>query len=490
MPGGRSDLNEQLYSDIGDTGDGRELDMNEPASFDMGMTDDKDTEVDVMNTEPTTDSEEEEKANAQLGEISKTLATPVHATGSMTEAHRLVEEKKAELLDTRVTRFFIPTKDGERITAVKRSIRNLYDAMYYDMPKDKEGYAEQLMKIRGAYTDLIQSCDTYISYIEGSGKGKKGTGKIRLDLTREIMDQSIKEQAVFELPSDTLYEDSRTKHYWAEMFDEARSEFIPKGEVEDAKAESEERDQAGGQQENENANRQISSSRIAEKLGMQDMVARAERESQEESEATEGSATNNVTIEAVAGKTMAELIESAGSEGASVRLADSAIGKLYQLQIFDLITGQRNRTVNDYVPTYEKTGDKEYTITSIKAINNVAEFNSPNINLDDIGEGRSPLTDSQGRISVPFLPWNFYDRVMSFDPFQVFESQRDVLNNHELLTLGPRISRVQNELKTNVDEGRIKLLYTDRDWREARDELVDLQRQGQLARSYIPLDML
>ena len=54
------------------------------------------------------------------------------------------EEKKAELLDTRVTRFFIPTKDGERITAVKRSIRNLYDAMYYDMPKDKEGYAEQI----------------------------------------------------------------------------------------------------------------------------------------------------------------------------------------------------------------------------------------------------------------------------------------------------------------------------------------------------------
>ncbi len=473
MPGGNEELDQMASLDMGDSLDDGFLDLNESASMEPDTT--------------VTDTQETEQFQERMGEVSTVLVTPVHVGGNIRDAHRIIQEKKNELLNPGVTDHFIPASDGERLKAVKDAIMALNQELRRgDIPKERERFVTDLDGIRRAYSTLIQNCRSYLEFIEASGNGDKGAGKFRLDLTRQIMEQSEREYALLEAPSDVLYEDGRTKRNWEDMFDDAKPERIPKGKAAEPKDE-EKKPGATAEDKEGPTEMDVASSRIAKELGMEEMVADAEL-SKKEGEKDKGS--SEVVVENVSGMSMQELMDTAQKGGTNLKLSDEAIGMFYQMQVFDMFTGMKNRTLSDCIPTFQKTGDKEYTITSIKAINNEASFEENKFDLEAAASGRTPLTDLEGKISVPFLPGDFYDRVMSFDAYSIFGTQKDILDTHQMAMLGRRVMQVQIELSQNVGNGNITLLNSERDWNEARDDIVNLQKEGKISKGYLPIELL
>ncbi|WP_034444052.1 hypothetical protein [Butyrivibrio sp. AE2032] len=234
------------------------------------------------------------------------------------------------------------------------------------------------------------------------------------------------------------------------------------------------------------SNRNVSTSRLAEKYGIGDLVAKSDTILME-SENGEVSRANS--MEGVEGRTMGELKAFAEAEGIKLVLSDDAIRQLYQLQIFDLICGQVDRHLNNYVPTYRIDSEKQYTITAIKGIDNDMAFGSKMKDIEGAMHQR-PLIDENDRVSIPYLPRDFYDRIMAFTPEMARFDQMDIRSKAELGALGIRISLTQDKLQHLVSSGKMQLLDSDEDWELVRDQIADMQKKGQLGDSYIPFDLI
>ena len=100
------------------------------------------------------------------------------------------------------------------------------------------------------------------------------------------------------------------------------------------------------------------------------------------------------------------------------------------------------------------------------------------------------LIDRRGRVSIPYLPRDFYDKVMAYTPEMAAYDQMDIRSRTEIDALGIRMTQTQEQLRDMVSLGQVKLLDTDKEWQQARDDIIKLQRQGVLAKSYLPVEML
>ena len=122
-------------------------------------------------------------------------------------AHSEVEIAKNKLLESKDKRWGITFRDSTRMRNVKNAIRSLQALMPTDqkLPDSFEDFKIAHRKILDGYQRLIDSCQTYVSYIESKGKGKTDSGKNRLNLTKQILKQSRREMVAFEVPSQVLY---------------------------------------------------------------------------------------------------------------------------------------------------------------------------------------------------------------------------------------------------------------------------------------------
>ena len=568
--------------------------------------------------------------------------TSVVAAGSIAEAHKAVNDKKKELLDSKVTHWIFTFSDSTEMGKVKDSIRELDGLMRGAMPRDKKGFGTSLGQIRQSYRTMIDNCRKYVTHIVSRGRGKGKSGARRLELVREILAQSLNEQAVFEMPSTDLYEQNKNGNSWEDILYSARAEKISESdktitkvgagtstiyrkENEDGstsyiKAEEKLSDQglwltyideyassglpgaaemAGVIREaymeernndpyedmtemerelNNNvicdmlnsvgntadeevrierqkgesdrayklrvkqkiaeyqrekvdyymsdidsktgayikdhydefiemakytckkhnefrvatgfalidagetiSNRNVSTSRMAGKYGMGDVVA--------ESKTVligndDGSIIKANSMEGIEGKTMGELKKVAKAEGITVTLTENAMRQLMQLQVFDLICGQIDRHLNNYIPIYEITGEKEYTVTAIKAIDNDMSFGSGMESItENISNQKSVLIDD--KVTVPYLPRDFYNSIMDYTPEMAAYDQMDIRSQKELNALGARITAMQNQLQQLVNNKKIILLDTEAEWKEAKKDILARKKSGALGAGYL-----
>ena len=234
------------------------------------------------------------------------------------------------------------------------------------------------------------------------------------------------------------------------------------------------------------SNRNVSTSRMAERYGMSDMIAKSETVIIEKQD---GTFVKGNSMEEVKGKTMGELMTFAKAEGITLKFSPNAIKQLLQLNVFDMICGQVDRHMNNYIPSFTITGENEYTITSIKGIDNDLAFGSQFTKLRAAGRLRT-LIDKDGNANIPFLPMDFYNRVMEYSPEMAANDQKDIRSEAEVNALGARIREVQKQLKKLVNEGKLKLLKTEEEWKQAIEELKEMKKVDKLPENYIVPEML
>ncbi len=610
-----------------DVGDGYLLDLE------AAKGDGFDNDTNSINDTGSESSDSADEENAE--------DTTVAAAGSIAEAHRAVNEKKQELLNSKVKHWIFTFSDGSAMTKVKDSIRALNSLMEGSMPKDKEGFTASLGQIRQGYRTMIECCQNYVTYIESKGKGQRRSGARRLELVKDILTQSRNELATFfERPSADLYKQNKKGGSWDDILYNARAEKINEGdssvtkmgagtstiyrkENEDGstsyikeeehlqknnlwityidqyaasglpgaaetaevirkaytddenyagmdasdiaerdevnkisegfsdlgemiigyidvrkKGESDKaykarrkeglakkiderlsslmgdefesiKDYVSGHKEEfvemvvyvfkkrnefeqatDNAkidagesisNRNVSTSRMAERYGIGDMIAGSKTILIEKDD---GKVVKANSMEGVEGMDMAGFLDYASAEEYKVKYSANAMSQLMQLQIFDLICGQTDRHMGNYIPSYEMTGEKEFTVTSIKGIDNDMAFGSKLFDING-GERRRPLVDNSGKVTVPYLHRDFYDRIMSYTPEMAAFDQMDIRSRNELKALGIRITEMQNQLRQLVSEGRIKLLDSKKEWEEARKMMLEMNKKGLLGMGYL-----
>ncbi len=474
MPGGKDELNEEEYLKIDDTEDDRALELDES----------KELEAEEESGLSTDETDTAEADNEELQAV-PVENVPDSVGSTMAEAHNAVMEKRNQLRQSKVKHLGMTIKDGPKMTSLKDAIDELTQKTFQPVDKNKADFVKSLESIRESYRTLIFSCEDYLDYFSGKDQNVNDVGEMRIDLARSIMRQSQKELDLLESSEEDLYSHSKSlgsDDTWDVFLSTAHVETIRKEvPVEEVEAISPEK------KEPEEDKAKESSERLAENIGMGNVVAKKENE---QIKNNEGTIEDKIPEEEVVGDTMDVFTKAAKDKGFTVQLSPETIRQMYETQVFDLMTGQKNRGLQDFVPEYELTGEKEFTITSVKAINNKATFSSTSINHDEIGDDQMALLDGDDKVATPFLPKDFYDRVMDFNAASIYESQGDILNMGQLMTLGARIIRVKNRLQGLVGNGKIKLTYSDKDWDQAKDEIIRRQREGKLARNYIPLDLI
>ena len=426
MAGGNGDFRQEQLQDGFDSDNGGDLVLDES----LTMLPYGDTSEDV-NAYGGID-EKEEKSTAVITQIAQ-----ASAIGSLATAHQEIENRKQLLLNARESQWMSPFGDSGLLTDVKNSIADVNRALNDSIPMKKEEFIVKLEGLRGNYRTMIQKLQSYGEYIETHKRAQEGQGNAILAVTKDILEQSVREMKTLELSNDTLFDESVHGKAWRTIFNDT----IPLP-----------------------------------------IILSAEEENEEE---------NGQPVDQEEGKTMAEFMASAKEAGFNVELSSKAISQLFMLQIYDLINGRMGRSTDSYVPSFEVTADKQYTVTSIRSINNAENFNYQDIDFDHLENNQIlPITDSQDRVAIPFLPKDFYGRIMAYDFNDIISQQSEILTGSELNILGQRLTNVQNSLRTLVANEKITLLNNDREWDEVRDDLLNRQREGNYARNYLPLELL
>ena len=240
------------------------------------------------------------------------------------------------------------------------------------------------------------------------------------------------------------------------------------------------------------SDRNVSTSRVAEKLGLSEIVAESKTISITRDD---GSVIRSNSMEGVVGptiKSMGELIQAVKDPGNEkfydkrIVFSGKAVSQLFELQILDLITGQVDRHENNYMVFFEN-GDTSILITGIKGIDNDMAFGEKGAEFAQNGGNiLNPIVDSKGRIGIPFITKALYDRLMTpgLDLIMRYD-QMDLRNQEEINALIARFSYVRNQIRELHEQGKLEVITDLKDFEQKyMDRLKKLNESGELAMSY------
>ncbi len=259
------------------------------------------------------------------------------------------------------------------------------------------------------------------------------------------------------------------------------------------------------------SDRNVSSTRVAESLGMGDIVARSETVMITREDGTMSRANSMAEAKGVS---IGNLGAKAFQDGDLVTLSPDAAKQLFELQIFDLITGQVDRNAGNYLAEYSVeildevrerplAGSRiesvapevahnrmRYTITSITGIDNDMAFGTKLLEEFD-SQNMRQLTQN-GLVSIPFLPQDFYDRLMDPALGDILKfGQLDLRSDDEIKALLTRLEQVRQTLKILVNSGKIQIIGDKSEWdRIVRERINSLSNKDEYAPSYASLALV
>lgn len=229
--------------------------------------------------------------------------------------------------------------------------------------------------------------------------------------------------------------------------------------------------------------RNVATSRLAEFLHIGDMVAKSTLVNL----TINGKQMNGMAMEEAPGELTTTIYTDAKKKA---KYSPQAYRQLLNLQLFDLICGQVDRNMANYLCEKEQEGENgPVMITKIKAIDNDIAFG--NLRYKDIlAKGRDGLNrlrniEDGNDLMVPAVDKAFADRILALDPKTVNYLMCDILSKAEREALIDRIKGLQKALRKRMNEeaknpNKKKIIIEDnaKDWEESYNALADEMTKG------------
>ncbi len=232
------------------------------------------------------------------------------------------------------------------------------------------------------------------------------------------------------------------------------------------------------QDRSEISKRNVATSRLADYLQIGDMVAKSKLVKL----SINGKQMNGISMEEAKGETLPTITKEAEKNNKKVKYSPKAYKQLLNLQLFDVICGQVDRNMGNYLCEKEETGDT-VEITQIKAIDNDISFG--NLVYEEIysngldGLNRMRNIEYVGELHVPAVDKLFADRILALDEKTINYLMCDVLSRSERAALMDRIDGVKRALRTRMNaeaksRNKKKIFLDDKpqSWKESLDDLT------------------
>ncbi len=267
------------------------------------------------------------------------------------------------------------------------------------------------------------------------------------------------------------------------------------------------------------SDRNVSTSILAGRLGVPDLVAKSETVLVKNGE---GGISRANSMEGVNGKVLKEwdyLAKKAEQDDAKEKAKNQstepklsvtltytpkALMQLGDLMILDVISGQVDRNMGNYIAQVEKTepdaqGRAVWYITSIKGIDNDMAFGT--LSMEDImqrnnlGEMKTPVDHKfeqdhkQRQQHMQYMSREMFDRIHDYTPDMAALDQQHLRSGDELEALKQRLQGVRDELDKLVSEGRLLVVSGDND-EEMQAAYNATMENGVTDSSYIALKFL
>ena len=229
------------------------------------------------------------------------------------------------------------------------------------------------------------------------------------------------------------------------------------------------------------SSRNVSTSRIAQRLHMTDMVAKSKTIMMKKDN---GQIVRANSMEGVETMSMADLQEHCRFHGITIKMSGKSIRQLYSLQMMDIICGQTDRHTGNYNVFYEQTDDKHITVTSIKAIDNDMAFGHRHMDTIASRKRLRGVVDEKGILTVPFLDKEFYDSLMAYDEETAEYDQIDLRTPEEIEALKTRLRLLKKALSDREKDGSLIILEHDTQWDAVIPRLEKMYADGLIGVGY------
>ncbi len=229
------------------------------------------------------------------------------------------------------------------------------------------------------------------------------------------------------------------------------------------------------------SSRNVSTSRIAQRLHMTDMVAKSKTIMMKKDN---GQIVRANSMEGVETMSMADLQEHCRFHGITIKMSGKSIRQLYSLQMMDVICGQTDRHTGNYNVFYEQTDDKHITVTSIKAIDNDMAFGHRHMDTIASRKRLRGVVDEKGILTVPFLDKEFYDSLMAYDEETAEYDQIDLRTPEEIEALKTRLRLLKKALSDREKDGSLIILEHDTQWDAVIPRLEKMYADGLIGVGY------
>ena len=229
------------------------------------------------------------------------------------------------------------------------------------------------------------------------------------------------------------------------------------------------------------SNRNVSTSRIAERLHMTDVVAKSQTVMMKKDN---GQMVRANSMEGVETKTMQELKEYCLNRGLKINLSGKAVKQYYSLQMMDVLCAQIDRHHGNLSVFYEQTDEHNVTVTSIKAIDNDMSFGDMYMAHITTKGNMLSVYDDLGLLSVPYLDKEFYDSLMAYEEEDAAHDQLDLRSPEEIESLKVRLRELKKSLGDRLKEGKLTLLQSDDQWDAVIPKLDSGYRKKEIGMGY------
>ena len=217
------------------------------------------------------------------------------------------------------------------------------------------------------------------------------------------------------------------------------------------------------------SSRNVMTSRIAEALGLDDLVAKSKLATVE----IDGRVHTGMTMEEATGTEFAKVEEE--HVGKTARYSPAAVRQLSNLYILDLLCGQVDRNLSNYFADTAVEGDT-VTVKSIMGIDNDMAFGClPFEEMKLAGSGRLKSPYSGGSLNISSIDSELASRILLMNPAQLRMMSADILTEEETAALCSRLEGIQKMIKDAMEieaKGERKIfMFTEKEWEDFRDEM-------------------
>ena len=235
--------------------------------------------------------------------------------------------------------------------------------------------------------------------------------------------------------------------------------------------------------------RNVATSRLAELLGVGDLVAKSETAVLKDKDGTErsgnlmqkatGQEVTSFVVDQFRDQYAAER-EKYGYSGAvkmtgnlDDKVTPEFLKSLMSLQVLDNLAAQEDRHSANYFAEI-----KDGKLGKVQGIDNDFSFTSNTLDSDRIGTHGKNILDQEGNLTIPYMDKDLADRITALDEQVLRDVMADILEPWAIDALCTRFNKIktaiQKDQENNPNSGRY--LAHDEDW--ASQEVFDTLRNG------------